>query len=77
MRAALARLDGRMTALITHRRVYLVHAEPGDAGYSCFELADPFDMPALLLKLAPLLGSAETTRVEAHEGDPGAPGTRH
>jgi hypothetical protein len=77
MREALVRLDGRMTALIAHRRVYLVHAEPGDSGFSCFEVADPTDMPILLLKLAPLLGSAETIRIEAHEGDPGAPGTRH
>ncbi len=77
MRVALARQDGRMTTLIAHRRIYLVHAMPEDSGYSCFEVADPLDIPLLLLKLAPLLGSAETIRIEAHESDPRAPGTRH
>ncbi len=77
MTQALSRMDGRMVALVTHRRVYLVHAEPGDSGFSCFEVADPLDMPILLLKLAPVLGSAETIRIEGHEGDPRAPGTRH
>lgn len=77
METALARLDGQMTTIITDRRLYLVHAEPGDSGYSAWQCDDSADMPLLLLALAPSLGPIDRVRLGRHDQDPRAAGTRH
>lgn len=77
LRAALAKMDGSQTAVLTDRRVYLVHAVRGDSGYSCFEVANPLDMPALVIRLAPVLGPISHFSLERHDRDPRQRGRRH
>jgi len=77
LREALAQGEDKTTTVVTDRRIFLVHTQPGDAGYSAFEVADPALMPMLLAMLAPLIGPVESAQMRPHDRDPQAHGTRH
>jgi len=77
METALARMDGQMTTIVTGRRIFIVHAEPGDSGYSAYQCDDVRDMPLLYAALAPTIGPIDRVRLGRHDQDPRAAGTRH
>ena len=77
MEAALARMDGRMSAFVTDRRIFLVHAMEGDSGYSAWQCDNVLDMPLLLLALAPIIGPVDRVTFGRHDNDTTAAGTRH
>ena len=75
--AALERMDGKQSAVIVGNRIYLVHAIPGDAGYSCFETDSPVGMVDLLLKLAPIIGPMDGAAIRYNENAPSQRGRGH
>ncbi|AFL74569.1 hypothetical protein Thivi_2638 [Thiocystis violascens DSM 198] len=75
--AALKRMDGQQSAIIVGNRIDLVHATPGDAGYSCFDAENPVAMVDLLLKLAPIIGPMDGAALRYNENAPSQQGRAH
>lgn len=75
--AALAKMDGQQSAVIVGNRIYLVHATPGDSGYSCFDAENPVAMVDLLLKLAPIIGPMDRAALRHNENAPSQRGRAH
>lgn len=74
---ALEKMDGSQSAVITDRRIYIVHAVPGDSGYSCFEAPDPVSLLDLLMKLVPAIGPIQRMTLRPCENAPSQRGRGH
>ena len=75
--SALAKMDGQQSTVIVGNRIYLVHATPGDSGYSCFDAGNPVAMVDLLLKLAPIIGPIDAAMLRHNENAPSQRGRGH
>ena len=75
--SALAKMDGQQSTVIVGNRIYLVHAIPGDSGYSCFEAPSQLAMPMMLLMLAPIIGKIDRAALRPCENAPSQRGRGH
>jgi hypothetical protein len=74
---ALAKMDGKQSAVIVGTRLYIVHATKGDAGYSMFDAENPIALADLLLMLAPVIGPIDGATLRHHENAPSQRGREH